>query len=148
MSKQENLDRLVGFLKNRLRSSGKEKIFDTNGNGIYIDADIYGKEVLESFLELSVSNFNQVPTFTSFTLKNDDFVDLFADVLVEGATLYALSSQALIERGREFQTTLDNSINLNPLSIADMLNVQYSMLLAHYWEKVKTIKARITEFKK
>ena len=63
-------------------------------------------------------------------------------MLVEGAVLYALSSKALIERGREFQIT-DNSINFNPPSVAEMLSTQWSTELTHYWESLKYIKNSI-----
>lgn len=147
MSKEKNLDRLFNLIRLRLQSRGKVKGSDPNGNVVYVDCDIYNKEMLEAFLELSVSNFNQVPSFTNFSLADDSFVDCFAEVLVEGATIYALSSQALIERGREFQI-VDNGVRFDPPTVSDMLNTQYCTLLTHHWEKLKTIKARIHEFKK
>lgn len=147
MSKEKNLERLFTLIRLRLQSRSKVKGSDPNGNTVFVDCDIYNKEMLEAFLELSVSNFNQVPSFTNFTLADDSFVDCFAEVLVEGATIYALSSQALIERGREFQI-VDNGLSFDPPTVSDMLNTQYCTLLAHHWEKLKTIKARIHEFKK
>lgn len=144
---QRNSNSLLSLLKNRLQSSGKAKSQDANGNIVYVDADIYAKETLESFIDLSISEFNQTPHFTNFTLENSRFVDCFAEVLVEGATLYALSSKALIERGREFQIT-DNGITFDPPAVAEMLNTQFSTLLSHHWDKLKTIKASIKEFNK
>ena len=44
-------------------------------------------------------------------------MEQFGEILVEGATLYALASQALIERGREFQIT-DNGLNFNPPTVS------------------------------
>jgi hypothetical protein len=147
MSKEKNLARLSGLLHLRLQSKGKAKASDALGNITYVDCDIYSKEMVEAFIELSVSSFNQVPYFTFFTLDDDTFVDCFAEVLVEGATLYALSSQALIERGREFQI-VDQGIKFDPPTVSEMLNTQYCTLLSHHWEKLKTIKAHINEFKK
>lgn len=149
MSKENNLAYLVGLLQNRLRSNGKAKSSDKVGNTIYIDVDIYSEEVLKSFIALSISEFNQIPYFTFFTLDDDDFINLFAEVLVEGGTIYALASQALIERGREF-TVIDNGLNMYPPSMAEMLNTQYQTILTHHWEKLKTIKASIQQltFKK
>jgi hypothetical protein len=144
---ERNLTNLVGLLKARLQSNGKTKSADKDGNTIYVDCDIYGNETLAAFIGLSVSDFNQVPYFTNFTLEDSRFVDCFTEVLVEGATLYALSSQALIERGREFYIG-DDGINFVPPNVSEMLNTQYSTLLSHHWEKLKTIKSRITEFKK
>lgn len=149
MSKENNLTKLIKLLQDRLRSSGKAKSTDKLGNTIYIDTDIYSTEILESFLTLSISEFNQVPYFTFFTLDDDDFVNLFSEVLVEGATIYALASQALIERGREF-AIVDNGLNFNPPTISNMLNTQYQAAMVHHWEKLKTIKASIQQltFKK
>jgi len=135
-----NISKLVGLLKNRLQSAGKAKSLDAAGNTVYIDVDIYSPAMLEAFVELSISSFNQTPHFSFFTAEDSPFVDTFAEVLVEGATLYALSSQALIERGREFQMT-DTGISFSPPSIAEMLNTQFSIILSHHWEKLKVIKS-------
>jgi hypothetical protein len=142
---QKNLDTLVFLLQCRLQSKCKAKGLDDVGNIVYVDCDIYSKDMLQSFIALSVSDFNQVPYFTFFTLEDDKFVECFTEVLVEGATLYALSSQALIERGREFQIT-DGGIDFAPPTISEMLNTQFSTLLAHHWEKLKTIKASFSEY--
>lgn len=144
---QRNLDWLIGMLKQRLQSSAKAKSADTNGNVIYVDTDIFAKETLEAFVNLSLSDFNQTPYFTSFSFEDSNVIDTFADILVEGAVLYCLSSKALVERGREF-TFVDNGIMMDPPAVSDMLNTQFSTLLQYHWEKLKTIKNRITEFKK
>lgn len=142
-----NLNTLLTLLKNRLHSNGKAKTNDEHGNIVYIDMDIYTKEVLESFIALSISEFNQTPHFTNFSLENSRFIDCFAEVLVEGATLYALSSKALIERGREFSIN-ENGVSFYPPSVAEMLNTQFSTLLSHHWDKLKVIKHSIKEFNK
>lgn len=139
---QKNSDTLVNLLQDRLRSKGRAKAADPQGNTIYVDCDIYTKETLESFIDLSVSEFNQTPTFTSYSLQDTSFVTTFTELLVEGATLYALSSQALIERGREFQIT-DNGLNFDPPNVSELLNTQYSVLLSHHWDKLKFIKSGI-----
>jgi hypothetical protein len=144
---QRNSDWLVGLLQKRLQSNGKAKSNDTFGNVLYVDTDIFAKETLEAFIDLSLSDFNQTPYFTFYSLEDSDIVDTFAEVLVEGAVLYALSSQALLERGREFQMT-DGGVTFNPPSVSELLNTQFSTLLQYHWEKLKTIKHRITEFKK
>lgn len=133
-----NINKLLKMLKSRLNSSGKSRKV-VNGNVTYIDCDIYSIEMLTTFLAMALSDFNQTPYFTFITFDQTSFIDQFAEVLVEGATLYALSSQALIERGREFQLT-DAGLNFNPPSVAEMLNTQYSTLLAHYNERLKYIK--------
>ena len=146
-SAQKNLNTLTALLQHRLQSKGKAKSSDDAGNIVYVDCDIYSKDMLQSFIALSISDFNQVPYFSFFTLDDDKFVDCFTEVLVEGAVLYALSSQALIERGREFMIN-DGGINFTPPTISEMLNTQFSTLLSHHWEKLKTIKLHIQEFKK
>jgi len=134
-----NINKLLKYLKAKLRSAGKVKRTDANGNTIFIDCDIYSIDILVSYLMMSLSDFNQTPFFTSFTFEDTSFCNQFADILVKGAQLYALSSQALLEKGREFNIT-DNGINFTPPSIADMLNTQYSTLLTNYYDHLKLIK--------
>jgi hypothetical protein len=134
-----NINKLMKSLKARLNSSGKAKSSDAYGNTIYVDCDIFSVDTLATFIATALWDFNQVPYFTWFTFDEDSFVDQFGEVLVEGATLYALASIALIERGREFQLT-DNGLNFNPPTVSELLQTQYSTLLSHYWEKLKYIK--------
>lgn len=142
---QKNIDRLVGLVKARLNSSGKVRSTDNNGLTIYMDCDVFSRELLEAFLSLSLSDFNQTPSFTDFTFGDDHFVEVFAEVLVEGATIQALASQALLERGREF-TFNDGGLNMQPPNVAEMLNTQYSILLSHHFDKLKLIKDSIMNF--
>lgn len=142
-----SLNGLIGLLKQRLHSNGKAKSTDASGNTIYVDIDIFSEETLAAFIQLSLSSFNQVPQFTYFTLEDTNVLRTFAEVLIEGAVIHALASKSLIERGREF-TMADNGISFTPPSVSELMNTQYCTLLAHHWEKLKTIKARISEFKK
>lgn len=135
----KNINKLIKSLKARLNSSGKAKSTDSYGNVIYVDCDIFSVDMLVTFIATALWDFNQVPFFTFFTFDDDNFVDQFGEILVEGATLYALASKALIERGREFQVT-DNGVNFNPPTVSELMNTQYSSLLSHYWEKLKYIK--------
>lgn len=134
-----NINKLIKSLKARLNSAGKAKSSDAFGNTVYMDCDIFSIDTLTTFIATALWDFNQVPYFTFFKFDDDDFVDQFGEVLVEGATLYALASIALIERGREFQLT-DNGLNFNPPTVSELLQTQYSTLLSHYWEKLKYIK--------
>jgi hypothetical protein len=134
-----NINKLIKSLKARLNSSGKAKSADAYGNVIYVDCDIFSVDMLATFIATALWDFNQVPYFTFFTFDDQDFVDQFGEVLVEGATLYALASKSLIERGREFQIT-DNGLNFNPPTVSELMQTQYSTLLSHYWEKLKYIK--------
>jgi hypothetical protein len=140
-SKARNRNFLIKLLKHRLQSSFKTKALDKEGNITYIDADIFSDGSLAAFLDLAISGFNQTPTFTSFTLDNDQFVTTFAELLVEGATINALSSQALIERGREFGMQDAGGIAFTPPNIAEMLNAQFAILLKHHQAKLERIKA-------
>lgn len=135
----KNINKLIKSLKARLNSSGKAKSTDSFGNVIYVDCDIFSVDMLVTFLATALWDFNQVPYFTFFQFDDDNFVEQFGEILVEGATLYSLASKALIERGREFQIT-DNGLNFNPPTVSELLNTQYSTLLTNYWDKLKYIK--------
>lgn len=132
MKETNNIKYLVELLKDRLGDSS--------------NTAIYSNKCLENFLNLSLSEFNQTPIFTNYSFNNDIIVNMFSEVLIEGATLYALASQALLERGREFVIT-DNNISLTPPNISDMLNTQYCELLKYHFEKLKLIKSNILYFK-
>jgi len=138
----KNINKLLKSLKARLNSSGKAKATDKYGNVVYVDCDIFSIDMLVTFLATALWDFNQVPFFTFFQFDDDNFVEQFGEILVEGATLYSLASKSLIERGREFQVT-DNGLNFNPPTVSDLMNTQYSALLSHYWEKLKMIKASL-----
>lgn len=137
-----NINKLIKVLKARLNSAGKAKSADSFGNVIYVTCDIFSIDMLVTFLAAALSDFNQVPFFTFFTFDESDFVDQFLEILVEGATLYALASKALIERGREFSIT-DNGINFVPPTVSELMMTQYNTLLTHYWDKLKMIKASL-----
>ena len=137
-----NINKLIKSLKARLNSAGKAKSADAFGNTIYVDCDIFSIDMLTTFIATALWDFNQVPYFTWFRFDEDEFVDRFGEILVEGATLYALASKALIERGREFQLT-DNGLSFSPPTVSELMQTQYSTLLSHYWEKLKMIKASL-----
>jgi hypothetical protein len=142
---QSNCESLINLVRDRLQDRSKSKSHDQYGNIVYIDTNIYSEELLKSFVDLAISDFNQTPIFTDFTLENGRFVNCFAEVLVEGAALYALSSQALIERGREFRIQ-DDGLLFQPPSVSEMLSTQFCTLLGHHWDKLKYIKLHITDF--
>lgn len=135
----KNINKLIKALKSRLNSSGKAKSNDIYGNVIYVDCDIFSIDMLTTFLATALWDFNQVPFFTFFQFDDDNFIEQFGEILVEGATLGALASKSLIERGREFQIT-DNGLSFQPPTVSELMNTQYSALLTHYWEKLKLIK--------
>lgn len=137
-----NINELLRSLRARLNSRGKSKKTDAYGNIIYQDCDIFSVDELTTFLATALWDFNQVPFFTFFQFDDDNFVAQFGEILVEGATLYALASKALIERGSEISIT-DNGVSFTPATVSELMNTQYSTLLTHYWEKLRMIKASL-----
>ena len=134
-----NINKMIKMIKARLNSSGKTKAKDQFGNVIYVDCDIFSVEVLTTFLGMALSQFNAIPYFTMFTFDDSGFVDQFGHILVEGASMYALASQALIERGREVNIS-DNGISFTPPTISELLNTQYSSGMTMWNENLKYIK--------
>lgn len=65
---------------------------------------------------------------------------MFHSILVEGAVINALASQALLERGREW-TLNDNGISVTPPTVSELLTSQYAQIYTAHLEKVKQIKA-------
>jgi hypothetical protein len=134
-----NINKLLRALRARLNSSGKSKKTDGYGNTTYVQCDIYSVDMLVTFLASALWEFNEIPHFTSFEFDDNEFIKQFGQILVEFAALWAMASQALIERGREYQIT-DNGINFQPPTVSELLNTQYGTGLTHYWEKLKFIK--------
>lgn len=134
-----NINKVIKVLRARLKSSGKARGFDSVGNAVFVDCDVYSVDQLATYAADALAMFNQVPFFTFFTWEDGAIIDNFLAVIAQGAALLALSSQALIERGREF-TLNDNSIGFTPPSISELLNTQFGTELANYMEMVKMIK--------
>jgi hypothetical protein len=136
-----NINKVIKMMKARLNSTGKAKSTDAYGNVIYIDCDIFSVDMLATFAAMSLSKFNTVPYFTFFNWDDGWFFGTagFIEVIADGAVLFAMASQALIEKGREFQMT-DNGVSFTPPNVAEMLNTQYGTTLTNYWEQLKYIK--------
>lgn len=134
-----NINKLLKTLRARLNSRGIKKSKDSFGNDIYVNCDIFSVDALVTFLANSITLFNEIPHFTYFTFENTEFVKQFMDVLVEGAVIWALASQALIERGGEASIS-DSSINYVPPTLSELLNTQSSALMTFHMEKLKFIK--------
>lgn len=135
----KNINVLIKMLKARLNSSGKAKIKDKYGNDMYVDCDIYSIDMLVSFLAMALEEFNQVPYFTFFTFEDEPFVSQYGAILVQFATIYAMASMSLLERGREYNMS-DNGITFTPPTVSDLMNTQYSTELTNATEKLKYIK--------
>lgn len=134
-----NINLLMRTLRARLNSSGKAKTTDGYGNTIYVNCDIFSTDMLVSFIADALTKFNEVPYFTWFNFEDTAIIGMFHNVIVEGATLMALASQALIEKGREYTIT-DNGVSFTPPSISELLSTQWSTLLTAHTEKLKYIK--------
>lgn len=135
----KNINKLLMLLKRRLNSAGKVKTTDKFGNVIYVTCDIFSVEQLVTFLAGALWDFNQIPYFTSFKFDDDNFINQFGEILVEGATLYALSSRALIEKSNELNVS-DNGINFTLPAVSDLLSSQWGTTLTNYYDKLKYIK--------
>ncbi len=137
-----NINILMKTLRARLDSRGKATITDDFGNEILVDCDIFSVDSLVSFIADSLTLFNEIPHFTNFTFEDTEILQQFHNVIVQGATLMALASKALLERGREFQFT-DNGINFNPPTVSELMQTEWSTELANHFEKVKLIKSNM-----
>jgi hypothetical protein len=138
---------LLKFLKARLRSVGKKPqrdefgkfIYDGYGELITEDCDVFTNDVLVALLMQSLSEFNSTPFFTNYSFSDPLIQTLFTQVIVEGAYVFALSSQSLVEKGRDF-TISDGGISYQPPQLGDFLSTHYSNWLTSYRERVKFIK--------
>tara|TARA_Y100001970_G_C14210939_1_gene846870 strand:+ start:876 stop:1799 length:924 start_codon:yes stop_codon:yes gene_type:complete len=144
------LNILLKHLKTRLRSDGKKPsrdeygAFITDGYGEMImeECNVFSDEVLACFLSASLSEFNMIPFFTSFTFSDEIIYKTFAHAITEGALILALSSQALVEKGRDF-TISDGGISYQPPALGDFLSTQYQNFMQSYRERLKFIKNSI-----
>lgn len=137
-----NINKLLKVLKGRLKSDGKVKVPDGAGGYELVDCPIFNDNELICFLINSLSEFNQTPHFTKFTYADNEFCEQFMDILVQGALILALVSQALIERGREFTIT-DNGVSYQPPQVSELLNNQFSAQMQAYRDKLKFIKVNM-----
>lgn len=135
----KNINRLIYILKARLNSSGKAKVKDQYGNDVLIDCDIYTIPQLMTFLIAAIEAFNMIPHFTAFTFEDTEFLNIFGEIIVRHALVYALASKALIERGREFSIS-DNGVTFQPPGVSDVLMTQYSTEYTHWQDDVRLIK--------
>ena len=135
-----NINSILKSLKARLKSSGKRVDTDGYGNKIYTDCDIFSTDELVTFVARLLSFFNEIPHFTIFTYEDSDIIEQFHDVLVSGAAVYAMTAQALIERGREFQLN-DNSVAFTPPGVSDILKQEADTEMGNLKEHIKQIKA-------
>jgi hypothetical protein len=141
---------LLKYLKARLRSEGKKPardefgafIYDANGNMVMIDCPVFSDEILVTFLISALSEFNMIPFFTSYSFADPIIHKTFSHAIVEGAYILAVASQALLEKGRDFNIS-DGGINYQPPQLGDFLQSNYNNFLTSYRERLKFIKNSI-----
>jgi hypothetical protein len=137
-----NINLLIKTLKARLNSKGLRYAKDEYGNDTYADCDIFSIESLVSFLADALSRFNLVPHWTFYTFEDTEFFQQFHHLIVRGATLMALSSKALIERGREFVLT-DQGVNFNPPTVSELMSTEWSTEWASFIEELNYVKGNM-----
>lgn len=135
-----NINKLIKMVKMRVANDAKAKTEDVWGNVQYVDCNIFSIDTITTAISTSITSFNQIPFFTFFTFEDTEFIEQFAEILVEGAVYNLLAAQSLLEGGKSF-TINDNGATYNPPNVSELLSTQYGGLLTHYWEKLKYIKA-------
>jgi len=138
----QNINILLKTLRARLDSQGKSTFKDANGNDVLVDCDIYTVDSLVSFLVWSLERFNEVPHFTLFTFEDTEMMQQFHSIIVQGAVLMALSSKALLERGREFNLS-DNGVQFTPPTVSELMSTEWSGELANHLQILEMIKKNL-----
>jgi len=144
------LNLLLKLLKSRLSSTGVKPVRDefgafvTDGYGEILteQCNVFDDEVLVCFLCMALSEFNMIPFFTAYTFADEIIKTLFSSAVVEGAMIYAMASQALVEKGRDF-TISDGGISYQPPRLGDFLQANYNNWLTSYRERLKFMKNSI-----
>ncbi len=144
------INTLLKSLKARLRSTGLKPVrdsfgaieFDAYGEMVMVECDLFSDEILIIYLQEALSEFNMVPFFTSYNFADPIVYQLFASAIVEIAYIYAIASQSLLERGRDF-TISDSGTSYIPPQLGDFLASHYSVWLTSSRERLKFIKNSI-----
>ena len=141
---------LLKFLKARLRSSGRKPkrdefgaiMYDSYGEMITEECNVFSDEILVCFLCQALSEFNMIPFFTGYLFSDELIYKLFSAAIVEGAYVFATASQSLLEKGRDF-TISDGGVSYQPPALGDFLATHYGTWLTSYRERLKFIKNSI-----
>lgn len=140
---------LLKLLKSRLRSNGIKPVRDEYGAFVYDGygelitevCNVFDDEILVALLCQALSEFNMVPFFTAYGFADQIIQTLFSAAIVEGAYVYALASQAIVEKGRDF--TISDGVSYTPPQLGDFLQSHYSTWLTSYRERLRFIKNSI-----
>ncbi len=141
---------MLKFLKARLNSTGTKPMRDQfgafvrDGYGEVMTevCNVFTDDALIGFLCMSLSEFNMTPFFTAYTFADKTIQSLFIQIIVEGASVYAMAAQSLLEKGRDF-TISDGGISYQPPALGDFLMSTYGTWLTSYRERLKFIKNSI-----
>jgi len=141
---------LLKYLKSRLRSTGKKPVRDINGSYVLDDAgeivteacNVFEDEILICFLLQALHELNSTPFFTAYLFSDDLIKTTLSQLVVEGSFIFAIASQSLVEKGREFQIS-DGGVSYQPPQLADFLSSTYGTWLSSYREKLKFVKNSI-----
>jgi hypothetical protein len=141
---------LLKYLKARLRSTGLRPVKDefgafvrdAYGEFITEECNVFDDDTLVCFLCQALSEFNMIPFFTTYGFYDQIIQTLFSSAIVEGAYIFALASQALVEKGRDF-TISDGGVNYQPPQLGDFIQSHYGTWLTSYRERLKFIKNSI-----
>lgn len=141
---------LLKYLKARLRSDGQKPVRDefgafvTDGYGNLVteECNVFDDDILVCLLCQALSEFNMVPFFTAYNFSDQIIQTLFSSAIVEGAYVFALASQALVEKGRDFTIT-DGGVSYQPPQLGDFIQAHYGTWLTSYRERLKFIKNSI-----
>ena len=144
------INTLLKFLKARLRNDGKKPVrdqfgaivYDAYGDIVTEECNVFSDDILVCFLCQALSEFNMVPFFTAFLFSDPIIYKLFAAAIVEGAYVFAVASQALVEKGRDF-TISDGGLSYQPPMLGEFLQSHYGTWLSSYRERLKFIKNSI-----
>lgn len=138
----KNINKLLKALRARLNSEGLSKSTDEYGNTTFVDCGTFTTDMLVTFLGMAISEFNYIPHITFYSFKDTEIIDQFFELFVRGATIFALASKALIERGREFSFS-DQGISFTPPTVSELLNTQFSTELSDYRQVLDLVKRNL-----
>jgi hypothetical protein len=141
---------LLKYLKARLRSTGLRPVRDefgafvkdAYGEFITEECNVFDDDTLVCFLCQALSEFNMIPFFTTYGFHDQIIQTLFSSAIVEGAYIFAIASQAIIEKGRDFTIT-DGGVSYQPPQLGDFLQSHYGTWLTSYRERLKFMKNSI-----
>lgn len=141
---------LLKYLKSRLRSTGLRPVRDqfgafvkdAYGEFLTEECNVFDDDILVCFLCQALSEFNMIPFFTTYGFNDQIIQTMFSSAIVEGAYIFAIASQAIVEKGRDFTIT-DGGVSYQPPQLGDFLQSHYSTWLTSYRERLKFMKNSI-----